>query len=481
MPEARNPGEVLERLRQTFAQGRTRPLSWRRRQLVQLRALLRGHGREIEAALAADLGKPPLETGLTETWPVLREVAAALANLERWSGRQRVSIPLWLHPGRAEVRACPYGTILILSPWNYPFQLSLIPLVSALAAGNCVILKPSELAPASAGLLASLLPRYLDAGAVAVVTGDAAAAAALTALPVDYIFFTGSTAVGRKVMATAAANLTPITLELGGKSPALVDATATIAVTARRLVWGKFLNAGQTCVAPDYVLVDRRVQPALLRACAREIRDGFGADPRTSADYGRIVNEAHFDRLLGLLSSGTVVAGGTGDRATRYLAPTLLSEVPPESAIMQEEIFGPILPILAVDSLEEAIACVNRRPSPLAIYLFSESARAREAVLTQTRSGGVCVNDVILHLTPPGLPFGGVGQSGMGACHGAAGFATFSHRKSILVRSTRWDPALRYPPYGAIVRRWLGRARGFRQHHTANLPGRDRNGDNHGN
>lgn len=458
MTESIPTKEILARLQQTFQQGRTLELPWRRRQLEQVRAFLQEHRHDLAAALAQDLGKSAFEAHLTETSFVLEEIAVALANLRRWRRPRRVSVPLTVRPGRGEILACPYGTALILSPWNYPIQLALVPLVSAVAAGNCVMLKPSELAPACMALLAASLPRYLDPDAVAVVAGGPDVAAELTRLPVNTIFFTGSPAVGRKVMSAAAANLTPVTLELGGKSPCLVDHTASLAVTARRIVWGKFLNAGQTCVAPDYVLVDRRLEEPLIRACADAVRTGFGDDPQSSPDYGRIVNERHLSRLVSMLEGGTVVTGGQSDSADRYLAPTILRDVSPDSAVMQEEIFGPILPILPVDTLEEAIEFVNQRPSPLALYLFSNSREARERVLRRTRSGGVCINNVIVHLMPPKLPFGGVGESGMGSCHGRAGFEAFTHRRSVLVQGTRFDSALRYPPY----REWVKRLLGFR-------------------
>lgn len=456
MPDTATPAAMLARLQRTFRAGRTLGLDWRRGQLERLDALLRDDARGIADALAKDLGKSGFEAHLTETAFVRQEIATALSNLRRWARPRRVPVPFAVRPGRGEIHACPYGTALILSPWNYPVQLALVPLVSALAAGNCIVLKPSELAPASAAWLAARLPQILDPDAVAVATGGPDVAAALTALPFDTIFFTGGAAVGRKVLAAAAPNLVPVTLELGGKSPCIVEATADVGVAARRIVWGKFLNAGQTCVAPDYVLVDRRVEAPFVRACVEAVRASFGEDPRASPDYGRIVNEAHLSRLVALLEGGTVATGAQVDRASRYLAPTILRDVAPDHAVMREEIFGPILPILAVDSLDEAIAFVNARPAPLALYCFSRSRDAQRAVLRRTRSGGACVNDVILHLAPSRLPFGGVGASGMGACHGKAGFDAFTHRRSVLVRGTGFDPAVRYPPYRGWVKRMLG-------------------------
>jgi len=456
MADAASLGATLARLRLHVASGVTRDLAWRRRQLEGLEEFVRENRAAIAAALDEDLGKSSFEAHLTEVGPILTEIAEARRHLRIWTRPRRVAVPLHLRPGCAEVRPEPYGVALILAPWNYPLQLTLVPLVSALAAGNGVIVKPSELAAATAALLERLLPRYLDPEAVAVVTGPAETAAALAALPVDCIFCTGSPAVGRKVMAAAAANLTPVTLELGGKCPVIVEATARVRVAARRIVWGKFLNAGQTCVAPDYVLVDRRLEEAFLAACVEAIRDFFGPDPLASPDYSRIINDAHVERLMGLLDGGRAVCGGVVDRGRRRLAPTILRDVDPASALMQEEIFGPVLPVLPVASLAEAVANVNARPPPLALYLFTESAQAQREALAQTRSGGVCVNDVVVHLTVPGLPFGGLGASGMGSCHGQAGFEAFTHRRSVLQRGSRPDPDLRYPPYGRLLKAWVG-------------------------
>lgn len=451
-----NQHEILRRLQNCFRTGRTRTLPWRKQQLKQLQIMIKTHAGEIAAALAADLGKSPFEVFLSETGFVLEEIAMALRQLQRWSSPKRVSVPFRLPGARAEVRPCPYGTVLILSPWNYPVQLALLPLVSALAAGNCAVLKPSELAAASSALLAQLIPKYLDQDAVAVVTGPPELAATWTAMPVNYIFFTGSTAVGRQVIAAAASQLTPVTLELGGKSPCLVEKNADIKVAARRIVWGKFLNAGQTCVAPDYVLVDQHYADALTTECIKSLLEFFGSDPQNSPDYSRIINDAHFQRLLTLLGDGHILHGGRNDRMLRYLEPTLLSEVKPDSRVMQEEIFGPILPILPYATLASALDFINRRPTPLALYLFSSSRAVQDQVLEAVPCGGICMNDILLHLTVHDLPFGGLGASGMGAYHGKAGFDTFSHRQSILKQRCWPDPKLRYPPYSSLTRTILG-------------------------
>lgn len=456
MAETGTVAAVFARLRQSFLAGRSEDLAWRRDQLRQVRRLLREHAGDIATALTADLGKSPFESYLTETGFVLEEIEVALKGLGSWARGRRVSVPLRLQPGRAEVRQRPYGVVLVLSPWNYPLQLALVPLVSALAAGNCVLLKPSEMSPACSALLARLLPAYLDPAAVAVVTGGAEMAEALLALPPDYIFFTGSGAVGRKVMAAAAAHLTPLTLELGGKCPCIVDAGADIAVAARRIMWGKCLNAGQTCVAPDYVLVDERIDEAFTAACSDALRAFFGPDPAASRDYSRIINAAHHQRLRALLADGVVLHGGRCEPAQRYLEPTLLGEVPLDSAVMREEIFGPILPIVPYASLADAVDIIRARPAPLALYVFSRSAAFCERVFAQVSCGGVCVNDVLMHVTVHDLPFGGVGASGMGVCHGRSGFETFSRPQSVLMRGDWPDPALRYPPYSSFAQSLLG-------------------------
>jgi aldehyde dehydrogenase (NAD+) len=444
-------------LRRAFDSGRTRSLAWREAQLARLDALLVERQDQLLTALSADLGKSRFEGWMAELGFVRKEIAHARAHLGRWTRPEKVRAPLVVQPGRATVVREPLGVVLIIGPWNYPLQLVLAPLVAALAAGNCVLVKPSEVAAAASAALAELLPRYLDAEAVAVVEGGVAETTAVLAERFDHIFYTGNGAVGRVVMAAAAKHLTPVTLELGGKSPTLVDASADLEVAARRIVWGKFFNAGQTCVAPDYVLVDRRVEERLLELMKRALLDFFGADPRRSKDFGRIVNARHHARLVGLLGDGEIVAGGEHDAADRYLAPTLLRGVKPDSKIMADEIFGPILPVLPVGSMDEAVRFVNARPKPLALYVFTGKRGVAEDVLERTSSGGACVNDAVMHLAVPELPFGGVGDSGMGAYHGRAGFETFSHRKSVLSKPTAMDLPLRYPPYDERKQTWMKR------------------------
>ena len=340
----------------------------------------------------------------------------------------------------------PRGVALIIGPWNYPFQLLFSPLIGALAAGNCVILKPSELAPRTAAVITALIRGTFAEEYITVVEGDRDTAEALLREPFDHIFFTGSTGVGRAVMTAAAGHLTPVTLELGGKCPCLVAADAPLAVTARRIVWGKFMNAGQTCVAPDFVLADRRVAEPLVRAMIGVLRDFYGEDPHRSPDYGRIINQRHFERLVAYLADGRIAAGGQHDAGDRFIAPTILTGVQPTAPVMQEEIFGPILPVIEYANLDEALALLRDRPVPLALYLFTHDRVTRERVLADTRSGGVCINDTVVHMVGKHLPFGGLGASGMGAYHGKASFECFSHRRSVLRRSTRLDAKFRYPP-----------------------------------
>jgi aldehyde dehydrogenase (NAD+) len=343
----------------------------------------------------------------------------------------------------------------VIAPWNYPIQLLVEPMAAALAAGNCVVAKPSELSPACSAALARLIPRYVDTDAVVVVEGGVPESTALLEQRWDHICFTGSTAVGRVVAQAAAKHLTPTLLELGGKSPTYVHASADLDVAARRIVWGKFLNVGQTCIAPDYVLADRQVRDELVDKLVTTVHDFYGADPKASASLGRIVSDRHLQRLQGLLDqgAGTVATGGQVDAATRYVAPTITVDPPLESPVMQEEIFGPILPVLAVDGLDEAKAFITSRPKPLALYVFAKDDDVVSSVVDDVSSGGVCVNQTLMHLLPPDLPFGGVGDSGMGAYHGKAGFDAFSHHKSVLNKPTKPDLKLLYPPYKRLAER----------------------------
>ncbi|MFE1924803.1 aldehyde dehydrogenase family protein [Streptomyces asoensis] len=427
------PADVVNRLRATFRTGRTKPMAWRTGQLHRLRELLTERGADLAAALHADLGKSSTEAYRTEIDFTVREIDHTLEHLDAWLRPESEPVPVHLGAdARAWTQIDPLGVVLVIAPWNYPAQLLLAPLVGALAAGNAVVVKPSELAPGTSAALARLLPEYLDTDAVAVVEGGIPETTALLAERFDHIFYTGNGTVGRVVMRAAAEHLTPVTLELGGKSPAFVDRDADLTVVADRLARGKFLNAGQTCVAPDYVLTDPGTAAALEPLLARAVETLYGSDPQTSAEYGRIVNERHFDRLSGLLDSGRVVVGGEGDRTDKYLAPTVLADVDPGSPVMQEEIFGPILPIVTVDGLDEAIGFVNDRDKPLALYVFTESEETRARIAAETSSGGLGYGLPLAHLTVSDLPFGGVGESGMGSYHGRWSIETFGHRKAVL-------------------------------------------------
>ena len=443
-PEASSvePREVVATARRAFETGRTKARAWRAAQLKALRVLLVDHEAEIAAALHADLGKSATEAWVTETGFLVREIDHTLRHLRAWTAPRRVPVPLSLAPGRARVVREPLGVVLVIAPWNYPLQLCLAPLVGALAAGNAVVLKPSELAPATSALIARLVPEHLDPGAVHVVEGGVPETTALLAERFDHIFYTGNGTVGRIVLEAAAVHLTPVTLELGGKSPAYVADDADLPVTARRLVWGKFTNAGQTCVAPDYVVATPETLAKLKPLLVEAIRETFGDDPASSPDYGRIVDERHFARLTQLLDGGKVVAGGRSDASTRYLEPTLVEVADADDAdeaVMRDEIFGPVLPLVPVADLDAAIALVNRRDKPLALYVFTPSTVVRERFVRETSSGAIGFNIPLAHLAVPELPFGGVGASGMGAYHGERSVEIFSHAKAVLTMPTRPD------------------------------------------
>ena len=449
-------------MRQLVVGGTTRPLQWRLEQLDRLDAALSAHSDAVLEALAKDLGKPDVEAYF-EVVAVRQEISLCRRQLRRWIAPKKVSVPLSQRPGRAEVIAEPLGCVLIIGPWNYPFHLAIQPLVSALAAGNTAILKPSEHAPATAQLISSLIGETFPPEIVQVVQGDGSTAQALLAERFDHIFFTGGERIGKLVMAAAAQHLTPITLELGGKSPAVVLRDADLEVTSRRLVWGKCLNAGQTCIAPDYLLVERSARTSLIQSLGERLTACFGEEPLDSSDLASIVNDAQYNRLSALLEQarerGQILLGGTCDPERRRIAPTVIQVNDREDPLMQEELFGPLLPILEVDGLEQAIEWINQRPKPLALYLFSSSQQSQETVLNTTSSGGVCFNDVVMQVGVPELPFGGVGASGMGAYHGKAGFDTFSHQRSVLRRPFALDLPFRYPPYAGrlpLMRRLLG-------------------------
>lgn len=434
------------RQRAFFQSGATRSLEFRREQLRKLLDALQTHESALISALHSDLRKSPTEAYVTEIATVLSEIRHALRHLAAWMKPRRRSTPPLTWPARGFIQPEPYGVALIVGPWNYPFQLLVSPFVGAMAAGNCAMLKPSEFAPHTAAVIAQLMAATFPESYVAVVPGDQQVGEALLREKFDTIFFTGSTNVGRVVMTAAARHLTPVTLELGGKCPCLVCADAPIDTTARRIVWGKFMNAGQTCVAPDYILADRRTHPALVEAIKRAVHEFYGEDPQKSPDYGRIINRKHFDRLMGYLGGGQIAHGGQHDASDLYLAPTILTDVPTDAPVMQAEIFGPILPVLQFDKLDDALTELRDQPSPLALYLFTRDRVAQQRVLAGTRSGGVCLNDTITHMVGKDLPFGGLGESGLGAYHGRASFDCFTHQRSVLHRSFSFDSKMRYPP-----------------------------------
>ncbi|HWQ87308.1 aldehyde dehydrogenase family protein [Brevundimonas sp.] len=450
-----DPPRSVAAARAAFDDGRTRDRAWRAHQLEGLIELTDAHESAIATALRDDLGKPRAEALTTEAWLVRGEARRATGALTRWMRPRSVPTPLSLFPGRSRIVPEPRGVALIMGAWNYPFLLTLSPLIGALSAGCAAVVKPSELAPATANLLADLLPRYLDDEAVQIVQGDADAAQRLLEARFDIILYTGGGRVGRLVMTAAARHLTPVILELGGKSPALIHDSADIRQATRRIAWGKILNAGQTCLAPDYALVPRRLMDAFLDTWREAVREFLGPDAATSADYGRILNDRHVERLGGYLREGRIALGGRVDAAVRFIEPTVLVDVPPTARVMQEEIFGPILPLIPYDTWDEALAFVRARDKPLAAYAFGRDNRALDLVERTISAGAFCGNDVIVQQTVPGLPFGGVGASGMGAYHGRAGFDAFSHAKAVLRRPARLDSGMRFPPYSETTLRRL--------------------------
>ncbi|GAB7067474.1 aldehyde dehydrogenase family protein [Mycobacterium hodleri] len=436
---------TVARLRTTFASGRTRDVAWRKRQLEGLERLLTDNESAIAAALGQDLGRKPFEAWLADIASTVGEAKDAAKNVGKWTKRKQRLLEFAQLPGRGWVEYEPYGTVLVIGAWNFPFALTLGPAIGAIAAGNAVVLKPSEVAPACSALMAELVPRYLDPDAVAVVEGDGAVSQELIAQGFDKLCFTGGTEIGRRVYEGAAKHLTPVTLELGGKSPVIVAADADIAVAAKRIAWTKLINSGQICIAPDYVLADATIRDELVAKIGEAV-----ATFEAGSSGKRIVNGRHFDRLTTALAAtkGRVVIGGGSDEAAVEIQPTVVVDPALDEPLMTDEIFGPILPIVTVQSLDEAIAFVKARPKPLAAYLFTRSKVVRERVVKEVSAGGMLVNHLLFQFTTAKLPFGGVGPSGMGAYHGKFGFEEFSHRKSVLTKPTRPDlTAIIYPPY----------------------------------
>jgi aldehyde dehydrogenase (NAD+) len=444
---------LVRRLRETFDAGTTKSFEWRDEQLKAMARMLTEGEDELCAALAQDLGRPRFEAWAGDIRIIVREIEDIRKHYRGWAGEQRYKTPAFFRPGKSSVRFDPLGVVLVMAPWNYPVQLLISPLAAVIAAGNTAVAKPSELAPATSTAITRLAREYLDNDAIQFVEGGIPEATALLEQRWDHIMYTGNGAVGRIVAEAAAKHLTPVTLELGGQSPTIVDKDANIGLAVQRIASGKWLNAGQTCIAPNHVFVHEDVEEKLVKGIADSLRKRYGKDPKASKDFGRIVNERHAERIAGLIGAGgydEVAFGGESDVPARYVAPTVLRGVKPDAAVMQEEIFGPVLPIIAFSDLSEPIAAINAGDKPLALYVFSKSSSTVERVLSETSSGGVSVNDCLMHVMNGELPFGGVGESGYGAYHGRAGFETFSHRKSVYRRPSFFkDPNLLRPPYSA--------------------------------
>ncbi|OQR55577.1 aldehyde dehydrogenase [Bacillus sp. CDB3] len=435
---------IVNKQKEYFYKGHTRSVETRKNNLKKLYEGIQRFEDEIFQALKLDLNKSVHESFTTEIGYVLKEISFQMKHISSWSKPKRVRTALTHFGSKGKVVPEPYGVTLIIAPWNYPFQLAIAPLVGALAAGNTVVLKPSELTPNVSKVLTRMIEELFPEELVSVVEGGVEESTALLKEPFDYIFFTGSVGVGKVVMEAAAKKLTPLTLELGGKSPCIVHKDAKLDVTARRIVWGKFLNAGQTCVAPDYMYVHSSVKEQLIEALRHEITEQYGKEPLQNDNYVRIVSDRHFERLCTFLQDGKPVIGGSYKKETLHIEPTVLTNVTWQSAVMEDEIFGPILPIIEYDKLEDVIKTIQQHPKPLALYVFSEDRKVQEQVTNNIPYGGGCINDVVYHLATPYLPFGGVGSSGLGGYHGEESFRTFSHYKSILSQSTAFDMKIRY-------------------------------------
>ncbi len=450
--------DMMAGLHRTFAAGATKDLAWRDAQLVAIEKLLQDNEPAIERALAEDLGKPPQEVLLGELALLYSSIRYIRKNLKGWAKPRRVSTPAVGQPGRSWVQPEPLGVVLVMGAWNYPFQLIFGPLLPVLAAGNCAVVKPSEIAPKSSALMAELIPLYLDDAAIKVVEGAVDETTELLKQRFDHIIYTGGAAVGKIVMRAASEFLTPLTLELGGKSPCVIDKDADLGQAARRLIWGKCINAGQSCIAPDYVLVSPDQREGLVKAIGDELNKMYGEDRLNSEDYANIVNARHFQRVQQLLGDGKVAIGGGVDEARNRIEPTVLVDVAPDAPVMREEIFGPVLPILTVDDFDEAVDFILARDKPLAAYLFTGSKQSEQRFVDQISSGNMCINDVIMFMAVHELPFGGVGMSGMGQYHGKTGFDRLSHLKAVMRRSRTPEPPVRFAPYSEMkmkLLRWL--------------------------
>ncbi|MEH1928640.1 aldehyde dehydrogenase [Nostoc sp.] len=451
-------GDIIQNQREFFRTGKTKDVTFRIEQLKNLKQAIIEHEQSIVEALQADLYKPELETYITEI-SVIKDIDYAIKHIKNWSKPKKTAVSFDFFSYSARIYPEPLGVVLIIGPWNYPFQLIISPLIGAIAAGNCAIIKPSEIASHTSHIIAEIIAKHFDPAYIAVVEGDVEASQKLLAEKFDHIFFTGGTAVGKIIMAAAAKYLTPVTLELGGKSPCIVDSDINLEHTVRRIIWGKFINAGQTCIAPDYLLINKKIKKDLIDGLKKCLKEFYGDHPANSPDYARIISQKHFERLVNFLKDGEVIIGGETQPSERYIAPTVIDNLSLEDSVMQEEIFGPILPIIEYTDIAEAIALINSRPKPLALYLFSQNKNLQKRVLQETSSGGVCINDTMMQFGLSSLPFGGVGDSGIGNYHGKASFDTFSHDKSVLQNSFWLDLKWRYAPYQGklpIIKKLLG-------------------------
>ena len=451
--QLRNLEGIFEEQRRFFLDGSTFSIKFRKEQLKKLMSAIKQKEPHILAALKTDLSKPEFEAYSNEIGLVYSEIKHTLRHLSKWSKTERTRLELYLLPGRGYIQKDPYGSVLIIAPWNYPFQLVIAPLISAIAAGNTVILKPSELAPSTAEVLTELMESTFDREYISVINGGVTETTELLNLPFNKIFFTGSVPVGKIVMEAASKHLTPVTLELGGKSPVIADKTANLKIAAKKIVFGRFNNAGQTCVAPDYLLVEKSISKELISLMIESIKEFFGSDPKASTYYGRIINERHFNRLIKLIDPDKVIYGGDSDSAEKYIGPTIMTDVELDDEVMQNEIFGPILPVMEYENIEDAITVIRSFPKPLALYLFTTDRKTEKHILKRVPFGGGGINSTLMHVASSYLPIGGVGHSGTGSYHGKAGFDEFSHSKSVLKQPAGFDPGIAYP--GKQLPLWL--------------------------
>ncbi len=451
--------DTILKQRKFFSTTQTRAIDFRIKQLKKLRAAIQKNESSIIDALQKDLGKPPFEAYASEIHLILTDINHALKHLATWSKPKKVHTPFTHFPGKSYIVPEPRGVVLIMAPWNYPVQLTLLPLVGAIAAGNCAIIKPSEHAPHASAIIAKIIHDTFDPEFISVIEGEVEVSKKLLEEQYDYILFTGSMHVGKIVMEAAAQHLTPVTLELGGKSPCIITETASLDCAAKRIVWGKFFNAGQNCVAPDYVFIKDELKNKFIDLCKKYIHQFFGKDPEKSQFYGRIINQQNFERLSSMLDQGTIVLGGKTDKEKRYIAPTLIDNVDVKSAILNEEIFGPLLPIVSYNTLSDAISFITKHSIPLALYIFSTNKKEQKHIMQAVQSGGVCINDTLLQASTSELPFGGLGLSGFGKYHGKASFDTFSHMRSLFTNSCWYNLELRFPPYNRFINKvtikWL--------------------------